>query len=171
MLAELFERFDQRLGPAYPLLYARAFDAAYANAGGTDFALAVRLGVDQATVATWRRGEHRPQQEDVLFELIRLSEIAPAWTNRRKIRHYLGTVRGAHRAIAKVFDDAVVETIVELEGPHVERLEEYGLDLDEFLGSVQVLTITSVSAHNQDAPANLVGHFLTADHPAVREAA
>jgi hypothetical protein len=166
MLAELFERFDQRLGPAYPLLYERAFEAAYANAGGTDRALAVRLGVDEATVATWRRREHRPQQEDVLYELLRLSEIGPAWTHRRKIRHYLGTVRGAHRAIAKIFDEAVAETIVELDGPHVQRLEVYGLDLDEFLGSVQVLTITSVSADNQDTPANVIGHFLPADHPA-----
>jgi len=103
--------------------------------------------------------------------LLRLSEIEPAWTNRKKIRHYLGTVRGAHRAIARVFGEAVAETIVELDGPHVQRLEEYGLDLDEFLGSVQVLTIASVSEHNHDAPASVIGHFLTADHPVVREAA
>lgn len=171
MLAELFERFDQRLGPAYPLLYARAFEAAYAKAGGSDRALAARLGVDEATVATWRRGEHRPQQDDVLNALLKLSEIEPAWTNRRKIRHYLGTVRGAHRAIAKIFDEAVAETIVELDGPHVKRLEEYGFDLDEFLSSVQVLTITCVSEYNQDAPAGVIGHFLTADHPAIRKAA
>lgn len=171
MLAELFERFDQRLGPAYPLLYARAFTAAYTNTGGTDRSLAARLGVDEATVATWRRGEHRPQQDDVLNELLKLSEIEPAWTNRRKIRHYLGTVRGAHRAIAKAFDEAVVETIVELDGPHVQQLEKYGIDLDEFAGSVQVLTIISVSEQNVYAPANVIGHFLTADHPVVREAA
>jgi hypothetical protein len=171
MLAELFERFDQRLGPAYPLLYARAFAAAHANAGGTDRALAARLGVEEATVATWRRGEHRPQQDEVLNELLKLSEIEPAWTNRRKIRHYLGTVRGAHRAIAKAFDEAVVETIVELDGPHVQQLEKYGIDMDEFAGSVQVLTIISVSEQNVYAPANVIGHFLTADHPVVREAA
>lgn len=171
MLAELFERFDQRLGPAYPLLYARALAAAYANTGGADRSLAARLGVDQATVATWRRGEHRPQQDDVLYELLKLSEIEPAWTNRRKIRVYLGTVRGAHRAIAKIFDEAVAETIVELDGPHVQQLDKYGIDLDEFAGSVQVLTIVSVSEQNLDAPANVIGHFLTADHPVVREAA
>lgn len=171
MLAELFERFDQRLGPAYPLLYARAFAAAHANAGGTDRALAVRLGVEEATVATWRRGEHRPQQDDVLYELLKLSEIEPAWTNRRKIRVYLGTVRGAHRAIAKVFDEAVVETIVELDGPHVQQLEKYGIDLDEFAGSVQVLTITSVSEQNLYAPASVIGHFLTTDHPVIQEEA
>jgi hypothetical protein len=170
MLAELFERFDQRLGPAYPLLYARAFVAAYANAGGTDYALASRVGVDEGTVASWRRGEHRPQQDEVLFELLKLSEIEPAWTNRRKIRLYLGKVRGAHRAIAKVFDEAVAETIVELDGPHVKRLEQYGLDLDEFFSSVQVLTVVSVSQHNQDAPASAIGHFLASDHPAAREA-
>jgi len=67
------------------LLYARAFAAAYTNAGGTDRSLAARLGVDEATVATWRRGEHRPQQDDVLYELLKLSDIEPAWTNRRKI--------------------------------------------------------------------------------------
>jgi hypothetical protein len=171
MLAELFERFDQRLGPAYPLLYGRALAAAHANAGGTDRALALRLGVEEATVATWRRGEHRPQQDDVLYELLKLSEIEPAWTNRRKIRVYLGTVRGAHRVIAKAFDEAVVETIVELDGPHVQQLEKYGIDLDEFAGSVQVLTTTSVSEQNLYAPASVIGHFLTADHPVVREVA
>ena len=171
MLAELFDRFDQRLGPAFPILYERALAAAYANAGGTDRALAARLGVDEATVATWRRGEHRPQQDAVLNDLLKLSEIEPAWTNRKKIRHYLGTVRGAHRAIAKAFDEAVAETIVELDGPHVQQLEKYGIDLDEFAGSVQVLTITSVSEQNVDAPASVIGHFLAADHPVVREAA
>jgi hypothetical protein len=100
--------------------------------------------------------------------VLKLSEIEPAWTNRLKIRKYLSTVRGAHRSIAKIFDEAVVETIIELDGPHLKRLEDLGLDLDDFLGSVQVLTVASVSAMNQDAPASAIGHFLTSDHPAVK---
>lgn len=168
MLAELFDSFDQRLGPAYPLLYARAFVEAYKNAGGTDRALAERVGVDEATVATWRRGEHRPQQDHVLFAVLELSGLEPAWTNRTKIREYLATVRGHHRQIAKIFDEAVVETVVELGDQARSRLEPLGLDLDAFFNSVQVIKVASVSGTSHDVPGAVVGQFLTPDHPLVK---
>lgn len=171
ILAELFDSFDERLGPAYPLLYARAFAEAWRNAGGSDRALAGRVGVDEATVATWRRGEHRPQQDHVLFEVLKLSGLEPAWTNRMRIREYLATVRGHHRQIAKIFDEAVVETVVEL-GDHARRqLEPLGLDLDAFFNSVQVLTVASVSNTSHHVRGSSIGQFLTADHPLVKEAA
>jgi hypothetical protein len=171
MLADLFHAYDEKLGPAYPLLYARAFEAAWEQAGGTDAALAAKVGVEPSTVATWRRGEHRPQQDEHLNAVLKLSGIGPAWSSRSAIRTYLATVRGAHRTIAKIFDEAVVETVVELGGERQEQLATYGLDLDELLGSIQVLTVASVSEDSRSAPGNLIGHFLTADHIAVKGAA
>jgi DNA-binding transcriptional regulator YiaG len=171
MLAELFDSFDQRLGPAYPLLYARALSEAWKNAGGSDRALAARVGVEEATVATWRRGEHRPQQDHVLYEVLKLSEIQPAWTQRTNIREYLSTVRGHHRQIAKIFDEAVVETVVELGDQARAQLEPLGLDLDAFFNSVQVVTVASVSDTSRDVPGSAIGQFLTADHPLLKIAA
>lgn len=171
ILADLFQSFDDRLGPVWVRLYDRAFDAAWANAGGTDVALAARVGVDWTTVASWRRREHRPQQDEHLNAVLRLSEIPQAWTFRTQIRAYLATVRGQHRLIAKILNEAVIETVVELEGTGRQQLEDLGLDLDEFLGSIQVLTVASVSSEIREAPSGLVGHFLTSDHPAVKGAA
>lgn len=173
VLHDLMEAWDERFGPARVFydLYLQAFQAAYDNAGGTDAGLAKIAGVQPATVRTWRIGESLAAQQDGPLEaILKHSGNAIAAENFKQIRHYLGTVRGMHRLIGRILNDAVAETLVADDGPAQHELQELtGLDLSSFFASLQVFTVSAVTTAGT-VPAARLGRFLAADDPIVTKA-
>ena len=164
-------RFDERLGPAYPLLYARALARGVGERWRQRPRACLRVGVDEATVATWRRGEHRPQQDDVLFEVLKLSGLEPAWTNRKKIREYLATVRGP---TARSRRSSTRLSSRRSSNSATARASSSSSSASTWTPSsarcrCSRLPVSPTRAMTSRASA--IGQFLTVDHPLVREAA
>lgn len=170
---DLMESWDEMFGPARVFydLYLQAFDAAYDHAGGTDAALAQVVGVQPGTVRLWRIGENlAPQQDASLKTVLKQSGNQDAISNFPQIRHYLRTVRGMHRLIGRILNEAVAETLVADEGPAQRELQELtGLDLTDFFASLQVFTVSGVIPAGP-VPAARLGRFLAADDPIVTKA-
>lgn len=171
---DLMESWDERFGPARVFydLYLRAFDAAYGKAGGTDADLAKLVGVQPGTVRLWRIGENlAPQQDAALRAILEQSGNGDAINNLAQIRHYLRTVRGMHRLIGRILNEAVAETVVADDSPAQRELQELtGLDLTDFFASLQVFTVSGVIAAGP-VPAARLGRFLAADDPIVAKVA
>ena len=173
VMHDLMEAWDETFGPARVFydLYLQAFQAAYENAGGTDAALAALVGVQPATVRTWRTGENlAPQQDAPLKVILARSGNADAARNFPQIRHYLRTVRGMHRLIGRVLNEAVAETLVADDGPAQRELQDLTrMDLTNFFTSLQVFSVATVTAAGPVRAARL-GRFLAADDPIVIKA-
>jgi hypothetical protein len=167
---DLMDSWDERFGPARVFydLYLQAFDAAWVNAGGSDGDLAEIVGVQPGTVRMWRVGENlAPQQDAPLKAILQTSANQDAINNFAQIRHYLRTVRGMHRLIGRILNEAVAETLVADEGPAQRELQELtGLDLTDFFASLQVFTVSGVIAAGP-IPAARLGRFLAVDDPIV----
>jgi hypothetical protein len=170
---DLMESWDERFGPARVFydLYLQAFQAAYVNAGDADAALAQVVGVQPGTVRLWRIGENlAPQQDAPLKAILEQSGNRDAVSNFAQIRHYLRTVRGMHRLIGRILNEAVSETLVADDGPAQRELQELtGLDLTDFFASLQVFTVCGVIPAGP-VPAARLGRFLAADDPIVTTA-
>ena len=170
---DLMESWDGRFGPARVFydLYLQAFQAAYVNAGDTDAALAQVVGMQPGTVRLWRIGENlAPQQDAPLMAILEQSGNRDAISNFAQIRHYLRTVRGMHRLIGRILNEAVSETLVADDGPAQRELQELtGLDLTDFFSSLQVFTVCGVIPAGP-VPAARLGRFLGADDPIVTAA-
>ncbi len=170
VLHDLMESWDERFGPARVFydLYLQALDSAYRRAGGTDADLAEVVGVRPGTVRGWRTGANlAPQQDATLRAVLAKSGDAQAKANFSQIRHYLGTVRGMHRLIGRILNDAAAETLVSDNGPAQRELQELtGLDLTDFFASLQVFTVTGVIQIGP-VPAARLGRFLPPDDPIV----
>lgn len=170
---DLMNAWDEQFAPARVFydLYLQAFHAAYENAGGTDTALAQLVGVQPGTVRLWRKGENlAPQQDAPLKAILEQSGNPDAVANFTQIRLYLRTVRGMHRLIGRVLNEAVAETLVADDGPAQRELQNLtGLDLSDFFASLQVFTVSGVTPAGDLPPARL-GRFLAADDPIVTKA-
>lgn len=173
LLQRLLEAWDNAFGPARVFydLYLQALAAAYENVGGTDQALAKVVGVSPSTVRTWRIGDKfGPQQDDVLARLLAASEMQVAIDNAPKIRLYLARVRGMHRLIGRVFNNAAAEAAVSDEGEARAQLEAMtGLDLRDFFDSVQVMAVERIVTAD-GVPHSLTGRFLPLTDPHVQKA-
>lgn len=173
VVQDLMESWDEMFGPARVFydLYLQAFQAAYVNAGDTDAGLARIVGVQPGTVRLWRIGENlAPRDDEALKEILEQSGNQDAINNFAQIRHYLRTVRGMHRLIGRILNEAVAETVVAADGSTQRELQELtGLDLTDFFTSLQVFTISSVVSAGA-VPAARLGRFLAADDPIVTNA-
>jgi hypothetical protein len=173
-LTELFEHFDDQYGPAkvYGELWRRALRAAFEKAG-SDTALAQTLKppVTDQTVRNWRTGVVlAPQDEGHFNQVIDLSGEQVAQHNRPRIRRYIERVRGAHRALGRIFNRAIGEQLWEPGGPEQRKLEEMlgGVDLTELFSSVELRTIEWAATESRYVPPSLLGRTLGNDHPYVR---
>lgn len=173
LVHDLMEAWDETFGPARVFydLYLQAFAAAYEAAGGTDVALAAELGVHSGTVRAWRQRDNlAPQQDAPLKELLRLSGNESAVSHFPQIRLYLRTVRGMHRLIGRILNEAVAETLVTDDGPQQRELQELThMDLTDFFAALQVFTVAGTTIV-RDVPASRLGRFLAVDDPIVTEA-
>lgn len=173
LVQDLMEAWDETFGPARVFydLYLQAFAAAYEAAGGTDAALAAELGVHSGTVRAWRRRDNlAPQQDEPLKALLRLSGNKNALSHFPQIRLYLRTVRGMHRLIGRILNEAVAETLVTNEGPQQRELQELThTDLTDFFAALQVFTVARTTIVHA-VPASRLGRFLAVDDPIVTEA-
>jgi hypothetical protein len=173
LLERLLEAWDNAFGPArvFYELYRQAFQTAWEKTGGTDQKLGEALGVHASTVRSWRTGDQMATREDeVLLRLLEISEMQTAIDNAPKIRHFLGRVRGMHRLIGRVFNNAAAEAAVSDEGEARAQLEALtGLDLRDFFDSVQVMTVERIVPAD-DVPHSLTGRFLPLTDPHVQKA-
>ena len=104
-----------------------------------------------------------------LRRLLERSGDEEALSNQALIQDYFSRVRGAHRYIGRVLNDAVGETVLHArERDSIQRLEALvGRDLSDLFDATSVLTVASVSAPTEMA-ASVCGSFLDRDDPYLR---
>ncbi|MFL6143199.1 MAG: hypothetical protein ACJ72N_15210 [Labedaea sp.] len=167
LLAELMAAWDEGLALVrrrYEGMYRRALDAAIAEHGLDGVGSAVRLTPD--AVRAWRDGRAWPGTGPTLRRLLEISGDQEAIRNQALIQDYFSRVRGAHRYIGRVLNDAVGETVLHEHGrDSIRKLEEFvGRDLSDLFDATSVLTVESVSAPEKIA-ASVCGSFLDRDDP------
>lgn len=167
LLAELMAAWDEGLALVrrrYEGMYRRALDAAIAEHGLDGVAAAVRLTPD--AVRAWRDDRAWPGTGPTLRRLLERSGDDEALHNQALIQDYFSRVRGAHRYIGRVLNDAVGETVLHEQGrDSICKLEEVvGRDLSDLFDATSVLTVESVSAATQIS-ASVCGSFLDRDDP------
>lgn len=168
LLAELMAAWDEGLALVrrrYEGMYRRALDAAVAAHGLDGVGRAVRLTPD--AVRAWRDGRAWPGTGPTLRRLLEASGDEEAIRNQALIQDYFSRVRGAHRYIGRVLNDAVGETVLHDERGRdsIRKLEEFvGRDLSDVFDATSVLTVESVSAPTKMA-ASVCGSFLDRDDP------
>ena len=167
LLAELMAAWDEGIAlvrARYEPMYDRALDAAVHRHGLDGVAAAVRL--TSAAVRQWRDGRAWPGSAPALRRLLELSGDEEALRNQALIQDYFSRVRGAHRYIGRVLNDAVGETVLHERGrdsiPKLEAL--VGRDLTDLFDATSVLTVQRVS-EPRDVPAGVCGSFLDPDDP------
>ena len=167
LLAELMAAWDEGLALVrrrYEGLYRRALDAAVAEHGLDGVAIAVGLTTD--AVRAWRDGRAWPGTGPTLRRLLETSGDEEAIRNQALIQDYFSRVRGAHRYIGRILNDAVGETVLHEHGrDSIRKLEEYvGRDLSDLFDATSVLTVENVAAPTKMA-ASVCGSFLDGDDP------
>ena len=167
LLSELMGAWDEGIAlirARYEPMYHRALDAAVAAHGLDGIAAVVRLGPD--AVRGWRDRRAWPGSEAALRRLLELSADEEALRNQALIQDYFSRVRGAHRYIGRVLNDAVGETVLHERGrDSIRKLEALvGRDLTDLFDATSVLTVDRV-AEAQVMPAGICGSFLDPDDP------
>lgn len=168
LLAELMAAWDEGIAlvrARYEPIYYRALDAAVAEHGLTGVAAAV--GLSRRAVQLWHDRWNWPGAASSLRKLLELSGDEEAVRNQVLIQDYFSRVRGAHRYIGRVLNDAVGETVLhEVSGRHsISKLEALvGRDLTDLFDATSVLTVESVGDPEQ-VPSGVCGSFLDPDDP------
>jgi hypothetical protein len=148
----------------YDGMYRRALDAAIARHGTED--LAKRVGLSEAAVRGWQAERSWPGTAKSLVSLLEASGDAQAIDNQTVIHDYFNRVRGAHRYIGRVLNEAVGETILHHTGAeNVRKLERLvGIDLSDLFDSTSILTVERVGEPER-IPAAVCGQFLDRTDP------
>ena len=173
-VTELLEHFDDQYGPAhvYGELWRRALRIALEKAGSeTALARMLKPPVTDQTVHNWRTGlVLAPQDQGHFNQVIDSSADHVAQHNRQRIRRYIERVRGAHRALGRIFNRAIGEQLWEPGGPEQRKLEKMlgNVDLTELFSSVELRAIEWVATASRFVPPSLLGRSLGHDHPQVR---
>ena len=167
LLAELMAAWDEGIAMVrarYEPMYERALTTALDRHGVDGVARGVKLTA--RAVQLWRDGWSWPGTGPTLRRLLELSEDEEALRNQALIQDYFSRVRGAHRYIGRVLNDAVGETVLHERGrdsiPKLEAL--VGRDLTDLFDATSVLTVQRVS-EPRDVPAGVCGSFLDPDDP------
>jgi hypothetical protein len=167
LLAELMAAWDEglaRVRRRYETLYRLALDAALERHGIDELARMVQLS--PGAVRNWQQGKTWPGSQNALRIVLERSGNEEAVRNSAVIQNYFSRVRGAHRYIGRVLNDAVGETVLHgRDGGSVHKLEVLvGRDLTDLFDATSVLTVESV-APATTMPAAVCGSFLDRDDP------
>jgi hypothetical protein len=173
LLGELMAAWDDRLATVqmrYVPMYRRALALAEMNCGGAE-GLAKRVGLSEAAIRTWLRGENRPGQLRHLQALLQASGDEVAIANAAVIHEYFARTRGAHRVIGRVLNECVEETVLygaaggETLAKLAELVNVVPDELTDIFDNVHVLRVASVSAPRGGIPAGVCGSLLDRDDP------
>jgi hypothetical protein len=145
-------------------MYERALAKAVADFGVET--LADLCGRSPEAVRTWIDGRARPGSPDALKALLVMSGDEQAIANQAVILAYFNKLRGAHRLIGRVLNDAVSATV--LHGPESDSAraltELVGVDISDLFDNTHVLTVATVS-EPRSVPAGICGLFLDPEDP------
>jgi hypothetical protein len=168
LLAELMAAWDEGLATVrlrYETLYRRALDAAVERHGIPG--LARIAGLTPLAVKFWVEGHTWPGSGPTLLKMLEASGDEEALANQSLIHAYFSRVRGAHRHIGRVLNDAVGETVLHggAGGESIAKLQALvGRDLTDIFDATSVLTVERVSEPRK-VPAGVCGNFLDRDDP------
>lgn len=168
LLAELMAAWDEGIAlvrARYLPMYERALDAAVERHGLAG--VAERVGLSRRAVQLWAERDNWPGAAGSLRLLLEASGDEEALRNQALIQDYFNRVRGAHRYIGRVLNDAVGETVLSDTRSHesISKLEALvGRDLTDLFDATSVLTVHTVSELRR-APAGVLGSFLDIDDP------
>ncbi len=168
LLAELMAAWDEGIAlvrARYLPMYERALEAAVNEHGLAGVAKLV--GLSRRAVQLWVERYNWPGAAGSLRLLLEASGDEEALRNQTLIQDYFNRVRGAHRYIGRVLNDAVGETVLPDTRSHesISKLEGLvGRDLTDLFDATSVLTVHSVSGARK-APAGVLGSFLDPDDP------
>lgn len=168
LLAELMAAWDEGIAlvrARYQPIYERALGTAIAKYGVDG--VAEEVGLTAGAVRHWEAGWNSPGSPDSLRRLLELSEDEEALRNQALIQSYFNRVRGAHRHIGRVLNDAVGETVLHdvRSRESISKLEALvDRDLTDLFDATSVLSVESVS-ELREVPASVLGSFLDPDDP------
>lgn len=167
LLDELMAAWDEGLvlvRHRYERMYRRALDAAIER--HSPEGLATIVGLSEAAVRSWHAGRAWPGSAESLVRLLEASGDEEAIKNQALINSYFNRVRGAHRYIGRVLNEAFGDTVLHhTKGDSVRKLEKLvGMDLTDFFDATSVLTVETVS-EPRSIPAQVCGHFLDPSDP------
>jgi len=167
LLYELMAAWDEGLvlvRHRYERMYRRALDAAIERHSPEGLAAIVGLG--EAAVRSWHAGRTWPGHAESLVRMLEASGDEEAIKNQAPINSYFNRVRGAHRYIGRVLNEAVGDTVLHhTKGDSVRKLEKLvGMDLTDLFDATSVLTVEMVS-EPRPIPAQVCGHFLDPSDP------
>jgi hypothetical protein len=168
LLTELMAAWDEGIElvrARFQPIYERALMRAIAEHGRDG--VAAKVGLTAGAVRHWESGWNSPGTESTLRRLLELADDEEAIRNQALIQSYFNRVRGAHRYIGRVLNDAVGETVLHdmRSRESIAKLEALvGRDLTDLFDATFVLTVETVS-EPKEVPASVLGTFIDADDP------
>lgn len=171
LVGTLTEAWDEQLQMEQRMfepLFREALDAAVENVGIAQLARA--CGHGSATVHKWVSGQNWPQKPEKFQVILDLAEMPHVSRAAAPIWRYFERVRGAHRYIGRLLNEAVKETVVaDTNRDTLDKLSRLvGRDLEDIFDQLVSVTVKSVDAP-RPVPLAACGQFLDPDDPYIHK--
>jgi hypothetical protein len=171
LVGTLTEAWDEQLQMEQRMfepLFREALDGAVKKVGIEQLARA--CGHRSETVQKWVSGQNWPQKPEKFQVILDLAEMPHVSRAAAPIWRYFERVRGAHRYIGRLLNEAVEETVVaETNRDTLDKLSRLvGRDLEDIFDQLVTVTVKSVEAP-RPVPLAACGQFLDPDDPYIHK--